>query len=83
MTKFLTCAIRSSFQQLMTSNIEKCVLMCQTAAGHQGEGKCRGRPDVLYSSCGFLFLNAVILVQNEINTRINFQNSEKHGSLFS
>lgn len=77
MTKFLTFAIRSSFQQLMTSNIERlCVLRCQTAAGHQGEGKCRGRPDVLYSSHGVLFLNAVILVQNEINneinTRINF-----------
>lgn len=76
MTKFLTFAIRSSFQQLMTSNIERRALMCQTAAGHQGEGKCRGRPDVLYSSRGVLFLNAVILVQNEINneinTRINF-----------
>lgn len=43
--------------------------MCLTAAGHQGEGKCRGRPDVLYSSHGFLILNAVILVQTKSITK--------------
>lgn len=33
----LACPIRSTFQQLVTSDTEGQVLRCQSAAGHQGE----------------------------------------------